>query len=50
VNRIVRIAAIGLLLTGSTFAKHSKYRWRGDDTTAYRVYDRGYGGQSDNPN
>ncbi len=48
-NMIARIAAIGLLLTGLSFAKHPKYRWRGDDRTAYRVYDRGYRGQWDNP-
>ena len=48
-NMIARIAAIGLLLTGLSFAKHPKYRWRGDDRTAYRMYDRGYRGQWDNP-
>ena len=50
VNMIARIAAIGLLLTGLSFAKHPKDGWRGDDRNAYRVYDRGYRGQWDHPN
>ena len=49
VKLIARIAAVGLLLTGLSFAKRPNHRWRGEDRTAYRMYDRGYRGQWNNP-